>query len=440
MADSLRIQNKTMKSKINDVNEAGFMKNTGGIVMTINNGKLEIKSGTVEKLIERLWNQDQLSVSEYVDIFLHTYRSFTTSKVVWDTMMSVYEKHARIINPPNQSIRWSTVIRAEQEELTNQKIRLRIIALLKRWLEHHYHDFEGELIEKFHQFINNCPHESEIGLLSRVLEVVEKKRNGEITDIVGFSDPAPDPIFNPSLSICIENIHVIEIARQLTILDSQLYKEIPPKELLSLSWQAKDKAERSKNLLKMIERFNQASNWAIVCIVRETDLKRRSQLLKKFILITEELYKLSNFNGVFQITSALVSSPVSRLTKTWEQIGLKWQQKFQKFLDFSSPSGNFQSYREVLSSISVACIPYIGLFLSDLTFIEEGNPDFLENGFVNFIKSKMVADVIRQIQRFQKRPFNLKTVPSIQQYLWQHQTLSEKECFQLSLIAEPRTH
>jgi len=127
MADSLRIQNKTMKSKINDVNEAGFMKNTGGIVMTINNGKLEIKSGTVEKLIERLWNQDQLSVSEYVDIFLHTYRSFTTSKVVWDTMMSVYEKHARIINPPNQSIRWSTVIRAEQEELTNQKIRLRLL-------------------------------------------------------------------------------------------------------------------------------------------------------------------------------------------------------------------------------------------------------------------------------------------------------------------------
>ena len=59
--------------------------------MTTNNaGKLEMRGGTVEKLVELLYNQDQLSVSEYVDTFLLTFRSFTSSKQVWDTLKSKY--------------------------------------------------------------------------------------------------------------------------------------------------------------------------------------------------------------------------------------------------------------------------------------------------------------------------------------------------------------
>lgn len=51
----------------------------------------------------------------------------------------------------------------------------RIIQLLKRWLEHHFHDFDGELTQQFQQFIASSPQDSELLLLKKVLEVSQKK-------------------------------------------------------------------------------------------------------------------------------------------------------------------------------------------------------------------------------------------------------------------------
>lgn len=82
---------------------------------------------------------------------------------------------------------------------------------------------------------------------------------------------------------------------------------------------------------------------------------------------------------------------------------------------------------------------FLGLFLSDLTFIEEGNPDKLkDSGYVNFQKCRMVADVIRQVVRFQQKPYNLMPVESISKWLLSHTPVPEKELFDLSLKAEPR--
>ena len=62
----------------------------------------------------------------------------------------------------------------------------RILVILKKWLEHYFHDFDGDLLKEFQEvvfsksllnskFITTCPHESDVILLRKVLEVVEKK-------------------------------------------------------------------------------------------------------------------------------------------------------------------------------------------------------------------------------------------------------------------------
>jgi len=205
-----------------------------------------------------------------------------------------------------------------------------------------------------------------------------------------------------------------------------------------LSWQKKDKEQKSPNLLKMIARFNEVSNWVATTVLRETDTKRRASLLKKFIAIGDQLYKLKNYNGVFEITSGLVSSSVSRLSKTWEMIPTKATKRHEKNLALTSPQQNFAFYRNLLQTNLDGCVPYVGLFLQDLTFIEEGNPDHLES-YVNFSKCKMVGEVIKQVQKLQKKPYNLKPLPQMQKFLLQeHTTVSEKEMFELSLTAEPR--
>lgn len=44
----------------------------------------------------------------------------------------------------------------------------------------------------------------------------------------------------------------------------------------------------------------------------------------------------------------------------------------------------------LIHSCNPPCVPYLGMYLTDLAFIEEGTPNFTEEGLVNFSKMRMV--------------------------------------------------
>lgn len=85
---------------------------------------------------------------------------------------------------------------------------------------------------------------------------------------------------------------------------------------------------------------------------------------------------------------------------------------------------------------------YLGLYLTDLTFIEDGNPDFLKssNKLINFSKRMKTADVIREIQQYQNVPYNLNPVQEIQMFIDYNLKESKdvKDLYDQSLVLEPR--
>lgn len=46
--------------------------------------------------------------------------------------------------------------------------------------------------------------------------------------------------------------------------------------------------------------------------------------------------------------------------------------------------------REALHRCDPPLIPYLGMYLADLSFIEEGTPNFTDDGLLNFSKMRMV--------------------------------------------------
>jgi son of sevenless-like protein len=58
-----------------------------------------------------------------------------------------------------------------------------------------------------------------------------------------------------------------------------------------------------------------------------------------------------------------------------------------------------------------------GVFLTTLTFIQDGAEDNISGNVVNFRKRQKASEVIRDIKRWQSPPFNFQPVPSIQAYL-----------------------
>jgi len=85
-------------------------------------------------------------------------------------------------------------------------------------------------------------------------------------------------------------------------------------------------------------------------------------------------------------------------------------------------------------------IQLAGVFLADLTFIDDGNPDFV-HGLINFSKRRLDYQVIASIQLYQAKPFNFREVPQIREYLIdfpESSDAAEKENYERSLELEPR--
>lgn len=82
----------------------------------------------------------------------------------------------------------------------------------------------------------------------------------------------------------------------------------------------------------------------------------------------------------------------------------------------------------------------LGLYLTDLVFIDDGNEDLLpENGLINFAKLSLIANVIRDMQQHCNTPYCLESVDVIRDWLL-HRTIisNQQELYNLSLLREPR--
>jgi len=126
----------------------------------------------------------------------------------------------------------------------------------------------------------------------------------------------------------------------------------------------------------------------------------------------------NNFNTVMEIIAGLHMSSIQRLKKTWKALSSKYTVIFEEITKFISSEGNYRNYRVALTKVELPVNPYLGVFLRDLTFIEDGNPDFVEDdSLLNFEKMRMISGVLNQVRKYQSVPYMFEPVPTIQEYI-----------------------
>lgn len=175
--------------------------------------------------------------------------------------------------------------------------------------------------------------------------------------------------------ISLLDIDTFELAKQITLLDSELLAQIRAEELLDNNFTLK---KRHLNLAPHVTSMTLFSN-QLSAFVSDSLLtidmppKIRQKLLKHWVKVAEKCYELHNFNSLMSIVSSLQSVNIKRLRKTWEAIPQRHAVMFQKLKTVMSIEKNYRNYRAEICSASVPCNPYFGLYLTDLTFNNEGN-------------------------------------------------------------------
>lgn len=109
---------------------------------------------------------------------------------------------------------------------------------------------------------------------------------------------------------------------------------------------------------------------------------------------------------MWAIIMALNSAAVFRLRRTWDSLSAVTMKMFEKSNTIAQASRNYVVYRNLLNKVQLPCVPFCGLYTKDLTFIEDGNPDYLRSDprLINFTKCQRIANVIIDIKRFQSVP------------------------------------
>jgi len=79
----------------------------------------------------------------------------------------------------------------------------------------------------------------------------------------------------------------------------------------------------------------------------------------------------------------------------------KYDTMLEKLKTLMDPRHSFAAYRTKLKESKGDALPYLGIFLRDVTFIEDGNLDFSGDTRINVEKLTLLSDQMQQLEQYQ---------------------------------------
>eukprot|EP01088_Endostelium_zonatum_P006480 TRINITY_DN18613_c0_g1_i1.p1 TRINITY_DN18613_c0_g1~~TRINITY_DN18613_c0_g1_i1.p1 ORF type:complete len:493 (-),score=81.86 TRINITY_DN18613_c0_g1_i1:218-1696(-) len=419
------------------------------IFYTDSQNKKRIKGGSITSIVSYFLTHDiEESTSDFRK-FLICYRKFCTPAELWMVVTKKFFPTDKDESPESPQLKeqrkgaisfimyWLDFCAAQdffsvREKFANPLWKGLQMFLVKLRIKGHKQHYE-QLVKKVQQ-------NSNVGVSANSSNAGGDDANPD-SDYRGVVWGITQTLFPRSLvpgEFVFLDLHAQEVAHSLTITEHNLFKNIRVKEFLEKTW-IKD-TSRSLVYL-MVNRFNHVAFWVAGQIVQNSSLSGRKAVLERFIAIADTCYQIHNYNSAMEILAGLSMTSVSRLKKTWGALSSSSLNDFKKLEDFMKPVKNYQDYRAKIQeckSKNIATLPWIGIYLKDLTFIDE-NDDYLSGGLINFEKIDMLGGIIEEVEFFQGQDLVCKEVEEpIVQFLNNLNVLTEKEVYDLSLKQEPR--
>ncbi|KAK7205819.1 ras guanine nucleotide exchange factor domain-containing protein [Myxozyma melibiosi] len=402
----------------------------------IYNSDGQVQGGSIEALVKHLTANDATPDVLFVSSFFLTFRLFTTPVALAQALVH----------------RFASLSPDEPNLLAAQ---LRVYNAFKGWMESHWRkETDNEALPIIVDFANGSlktqlpfAYRRLLELSQMVVDIVNPLVprsmsklgiNTSLAILLPDSSSVPTPIVNKlHLAILAKNVHgggpppsildfdPLEFARQITIKESRLFCQITPEELLGQEFAKKSGKSIAVNVKAMSSLSTDLANYIGETILAgDVPLKFRMNVIRHWIRVAEKCLELKNYNCLMAVTCALQSSVILRLKKTWELLPPRYHALFAELKSIIVYEKNYASYRTLLRKQIVPCLPYLGVYLTDLTFADEGNSDYRifhpdtedASPVINFDKHVRSTKIIADLQRFQV-PYRFQEVPEIQEWL-----------------------
>ncbi|KAH7085004.1 ras guanine nucleotide exchange factor domain-containing protein [Paraphoma chrysanthemicola] len=424
----------------------------------------QISGGSLPALVEQLTTYETTPDSVFVTTFYLTFRLFTTPVELAQCLIDRFDYigDSQTIGVP---------------------VRLRVYNVFKGWLESHWSgESDSAALGVILAFATGKLRSSMPAAGKRLAELTSKVTEVRAGALVprlmssigktGVANTTLTPADNniPSSVISKSQLNALrsskegkapcsildfdplELARQFTIIESRLFCSIQPEELLALEWTKKSDS-KAVNVKAMSTLSTDLANLVADTILHLEDAKKRAAIIKQWVKIAAKCLELNNYDSLMAIICSLNSSMVMRLKRTWELVSLKTKTRLEELKAITDVGRNYAVLRQRLHNHVAPCIPFVGIYLTDLTFIDVGNNTTRqlpgESGqesvsVINFDKHMKTAKIIGQLQSFQV-PYRLAAIPEMQDWMEsQIQRMRSSDqanvqsYYRRSLLLEPR--
>uniref|UniRef100_A0A6B2L6F3 Ras-GEF domain-containing protein n=1 Tax=Arcella intermedia TaxID=1963864 RepID=A0A6B2L6F3_9EUKA len=365
----------------------------------------------MDNLVTRLVSH-RIVDPEYSEAFFLSYRIFTTPLQFLEALK------IRFFNPKR-----TTVFEDQQEAKIS--IQIRIVQVMKEWLNNRAcaTDFEDRAllsaISEFLSVLDQEPHTKSI--LPDLIAIMENRIKTQFQVKPNVVVTPDSEMISPLEQLkSIQQIDAKDFAQYLSFDEFKYFQQVPPREFLQQCWLKPNKNLLAPNLLSMTKRFCDISEWVVYEVLLGNTPKERAGIVTFFLQVARELLELQNLSGMAAIMGGLTNASVSRLKKTFQKLHPKYVSLYQQYETDVVGMNNWKNFRAISLNADPPFIPLLAITLKDLTYIEEGNPDFLQGGGINFYKLKRVSLVISDIMSSQSVPYpspDPMLVKKLDQYL-----------------------
>jgi hypothetical protein len=193
----------------------------------------------------------------------------------------------------------------------------------------------------------------------------------------------------------------------------------------------------SPNVSKIIDRFNKFTFWMIEEILSYDKKRMRAGAIEKFLQIAEECRVLNNLNDCMNIVTSINNYIVKHMDKTWKVMSKNALDLFSKLEEFCSYERNYFKLRSQQNAVkNKPCVPYLGLLLKDLAYIEEGPKYINDKDMVNYDKVNRVGCMINEFLSYNTQAYLFRHIPQLVM-LSDLQPKNEEELEELASQLEP---
>eukprot|EP01122_Echinamoeba_exundans_P011028 TRINITY_DN4253_c0_g1_i2.p1 TRINITY_DN4253_c0_g1~~TRINITY_DN4253_c0_g1_i2.p1 ORF type:complete len:584 (-),score=110.29 TRINITY_DN4253_c0_g1_i2:150-1901(-) len=405
-----------------------------------------IRAATLNRLVLLLLG-DKARDAEFRRVFFGTLHSFTSPPQLMNKFLEYYQKPNNPPPPTSQKIAAATAASTSARDVDS------LTSMIRYWFDHHPFDFTHDVKKIVTKFIEShllrdghkqaaqklqsgIPNwESAISHMdgnggsssaaTAALSTLRESNSGgpvqnRNSSLSSLSTQQPEPkvpknIFSPTLVI--DDVEEEEIARQLTVVDFELYRMVQAAEFLGRRW-AVEGGRSAPRLSRLLQRFDRVARWVANQVVTASTVgqkeKKVGKAIARLLKIADYLRVFRNFHSLFAIAAGLRSAAACTFVQAHKKELSKSAQESLTLLEevFDWTQWHRRYFKD-FNATDPPCIPAVPLHLQQICLMEDSSPDKIEEKLINWEKREQLWASLKPLLTAQVLGYNFYKVQQI---------------------------